>query len=34
MFEAYAKLYARLAKDFDGKREETGALAKFLDGKS
>ena len=34
MFEAYTKLYGRIAKDFDGKKEETGALAKILDHKS
>jgi L-threonate 2-dehydrogenase len=34
MFEAYTKLYERIAKDFDGKKEETGALAKILDHKS
>ena len=34
MFEAYAKLYARLAVDFGSKQTETGALAAFLDRKS
>jgi putative dehydrogenase len=34
MFEAYAELYRRIAADFDGKKDETGALAKFLDHKS
>ena len=34
MFEAFAELYTRIAADFDGKKEETGALAKFLEHKS
>ena len=34
MFEAYAKLYERIAADFEGKQDETGALARFLDHKS
>ncbi len=34
MFEAYAELYKRIAADFDGKKEETAALAKFLNHKS
>jgi 3-hydroxyisobutyrate dehydrogenase-like beta-hydroxyacid dehydrogenase len=34
MFEAYAKIYERIAADFEGKKDETGALAKFLDHKS
>jgi 3-hydroxyisobutyrate dehydrogenase-like beta-hydroxyacid dehydrogenase len=34
MFEAYAALYARLAADFAGQRDETNALAAFLERKS
>ena len=34
IFEAFAKLYTRIAADLDGKKEETGALAKFLDHNS
>jgi L-threonate 2-dehydrogenase len=34
MFEAFANLYTRIATDFDGKKDETSALAKFLDHKS
>jgi len=34
IFDAFAKLYTRIAADFGGKKEETGALAKFLDHKS
>ena len=34
MFEAYTKLYERIAQDFDGKKEETDTLAKILDHKS
>lgn len=34
VFEAYAKLYARLAGDFAGAQQETRALAAFLDRRS
>jgi len=34
MYLAFADFYARIAEDFDGEKEEVGALAKFLDQKS
>lgn len=34
MYLAFADFYARIAADVDGGKEETGSLAKFLDGKS
>ena len=34
MYLAFAEFYQRIAADFDGKQEETGALAKFLERKS
>ncbi len=34
MYLAVADFYRRMAADFDGKQEETGALAKFLDHSS
>jgi len=34
MYLAFADFYTRIAADFDGKKDETGALAKFLDHKS
>jgi len=34
MYLAFADFYARIAEDFDGKKEEVGALANFLDQKS
>ena len=33
MYLAFADFYTRIAADFDGKKEETGALAKFLEQK-
>ncbi|MFL5338004.1 MAG: DUF1932 domain-containing protein, partial [Geminicoccaceae bacterium] len=30
MYEGYAKLYARLAADFDGDKREIGALTEFV----
>ena len=30
MLEAAARLYARIARDFDGDKQETGELDKFL----
>ena len=34
MYLAFADFYTRIAADFDGKKEETGALAKYLENKA